>query len=233
MAALYDDKKFLIQKYAVAITPSLELTDPKAIDSQNVNPLYGGVSESVQGFPALEYVTEEINDLNEIQNGKILLDQEFRTENLKASLSDTNLNILHIASHAQFGKSAADSFILTFDNRMTVNQLADYVGLFKFRKKPLDLLVLSACETAQGDERSALGLSGIAVKAGARSALGTLWHVDDAAAAELMQGFYQQLYQPGNSRALALQLAQKNMIEDLSYKHPAYWSSYILINSWL
>ena len=114
-----------------------------------------------------------------------------------------------------------------------MHELADYIGLFKFRDTPLELLVLSACETARGDARAALGLSGIAVKAGARSALGSLWKVNDAAAAELVGKFYSQLRKPKTSRAKALQQAQLSMLDDLRYRHPSYWAAFLMINSWL
>ena len=114
-----------------------------------------------------------------------------------------------------------------------MDRLGDYVGLFKFRDTPLELLTLSACETAQGDERAALGLSGIAIKAGARSALGTLWVVNDEAAAQLVIAFYRQLQDESVSRALALQRAQLELLGTLAYEHPSYWSPFLLISSWL
>jgi CHAT domain-containing protein len=114
-----------------------------------------------------------------------------------------------------------------------MERLADYVGLFQFRDTPLELLTLSACETAQGDERAALGLSGIALKAGARSALATLWKVSDVSASQLVIEFYAQLRLPDVSRAQALQRAQRKALENLPYDHPGYWSPFILIGSWL
>ena len=235
MSALYDSKtgNFLIQEYAIAITPSVDLTDPGKIDKNNIKALYGGISKSVQGFSSLDHVSDEIRSIHEMYGGKILLDEEFINTDIKKSLTDTKLNVLHFASHAQFGSTVEDSFILTFNDRLSINELADYVGLFKFRDTPLDLLVLSACETASGDARSALGLSGVAVKAGARSVLGALWKVDDAAASDLMQNFYKHLRLPNTSRAMALRMAQQDMINELSYQHPGYWSAYLLINNWL
>jgi CHAT domain-containing protein len=116
---------------------------------------------------------------------------------------------------------------------MSMEQLAAYVGLFRFRETPLELIVLSACETAQGDDRSALGLAGIAVKAGARSAVGTLWKVNDVAASELITAFYGRLADPSVSRAAALQDAQRKLLADWRYRHPGYWSAFVLISDWL
>ncbi len=233
VAALYDGKKFLIEKYAVATTPGVKLTDPRPLDRSRIKALYAGLSQSVQGFPALEHVPEELNGIRKIQDGKLLLDSDFTRDKFRQSLNNDQLNVLHIASHGKFSGNADSSFILTFDGPLTINQLADQIGLFKFRETPLELLVLSACETAQGDERAALGLSGVAIKAGARSAIGTLWKVSDLAASRLIRDFYRQLHNPDLSRAIALQRAQQEMLADLRFRHPGYWSAYILINGWL
>jgi CHAT domain-containing protein len=93
--------------------------------------------------------------------------------------------------------------------------------------------MLSACETAQGDEQAALGLAGIAIKAGARSAVGTLWKVNDVAASQLVAAFYERLRDPQVSRAVALQDAQRKLLSDLRYRHPGYWSAFVLISDWL
>jgi CHAT domain-containing protein len=140
---------------------------------------------------------------------------------------------VHIASHAEFEPDVNDTFLLTHEGRMSMNQLADYVGLFRFRETPLELIMLSACETAQGDEQAALGLAGIAVKAGARSAVGTLWKVNDIAASELVAAFYERLRGPAISRAAALQDAQRKLLADWRYRHPGYWSAFVLISDWL
>ena len=107
------------------------------------------------------------------------------------------------------------------------------MGRLRFRDNPLELLTLSACETAAGDERAALGFSGVAVKAGARSVLGTLWSVDDPATADLVHRFYRGLLQEKLSRARALQAAQRELIRDFRYSHPAFWAPFQLIGSWL
>ena len=116
---------------------------------------------------------------------------------------------------------------------MTLNQLDQLIGLFRYRREPLELLTLSACQTGVGDDRAALGLAGIAIKAGARSALATLWFINDEASAELVSEFYRQLRNPKRSKAQALQLAQQRLLGDRVYEHPAYWSAFLLLNNWL
>ena len=97
----------------------------------------------------------------------------------------------------------------------------------------MELLTLSACDTAAGDDRAALGLAGIAIKAGASSALATLWHINDQATSELAVEFYRQLQNPTISRAIALKHAQLKLLNDRRYEHPGYWSPFLLINNWL
>jgi CHAT domain-containing protein len=126
-----------------------------------------------------------------------------------------------------------NTFVLAYDEKITMNRLAELVGLFRFRKSPLELLTLSACETAAGDDRAALGLAGVAVKAGARSALATLWFIDDAVTSDLIGEFYQQLNNPKISKAQALQAAQRKILEYPEYRHPNFWSPFLLINNWL
>ncbi|MCF6324970.1 MAG: CHAT domain-containing protein [Gammaproteobacteria bacterium] len=233
IAALYDGEQFLIEKYAIATTPGVKLTDPAPLNRRQIKPLYVGLSRSVQGFPALESVPEELKGINDLYDGKLLLDEDFTQTQFKDALADRQLNVLHIATHGKFSGNADSSFILTYDGRLSMNQLAEQIGMFKFRKRPLELLVLSACETAQGDERAALGLSGMAIKAGARSVVGTLWKVDDIAASQLIRDFYRQLQDPQASRAVAMQRAQQAMLNDMRFRHPGYWSAYLLINGWL
>jgi CHAT domain-containing protein len=107
------------------------------------------------------------------------------------------------------------------------------VGYFKVRGQPLELLSLSACQTAAGDDRAALGLAGIAIKAGARSALATLWFVNDEASSALVVEFYRQLKNPSMSKAMALRQAQLKVLENPEYQHPIFWAPFLLLNNWL
>ncbi len=234
-----DHGQFLIEQYPVAITPGVNLTDPSGVNRRHARGLFAGISAEVDNYPALPWVAREIRTVKAVFNGKTLLDENFTREKLSQSLRDRSINILHLATHAEFGRNARKSFILTWDGPKYIDELAQDIATFKFRDKPLDLLVLSACETAQGDDRAALGLSGIAIKAGARSAVGSLWRVDDQATSRLMAAFYKALKQPGMTRARALRRAQLELMKQhdektrASYRFPAYWSSFVLINSWL
>jgi CHAT domain-containing protein/Tfp pilus assembly protein PilF len=233
MAALHDGQQFLISKYAVATTPGLDLTDPHSIKRENIKALAVGLTESVQGFPPLPNVSAELQSIQGLYGGDLLLNQDFLVSRLEKELRDTRFTVVHIASHGRFESDVAKTFVLTFDDKLTMERLDQVVGLFRFRDEPLELLTLSACETAAGDDRAALGLAGIAIKAGARSALATLWHINDPASSTLIEEFYRQLRDPSASRAIALQRAQLKLLHDPRYQHPGYWSAFLLINNWL
>lgn len=233
MTALHDGKQFLVAKYAVGITPSLNLTDPRPIKREDIKLLAVGVTEAVQGFPALPNVSAELQALHTLLGGETLVDKEFLAANLEKKLKDEQFTIVHVASHGEFGNEVDKTFLLTFDEKLSLDRLNQMVGVFRFRDDPLELLTLSACDTAAGDDRAALGLAGIAIKAGARSALATLWNINDEASVDLVVDFYRGLKDPSVSRAVALQRAQVKMLENPRYEHPGFWSPFLLINNWL
>ena len=233
MAALHDGQQFLIQKYAIATTPGLTLTDAHSFDHEQVHLLSIGLTEGVQGFSPLPNVHEEIQDLQNLFGGKTLVDKDFLARNIEREMKQEEFTIVHIASHGKFDKNPHDSYVLAYDQKLTMNQLGELMGLFQFRQTPLDLLTLSACETAVGDERAALGLAGVAIKSGARSALATLWFINDQASSILIHRFYTQLKQSSLSKAEALQQAQISLLDHPIYRHPGYWAPFLLINNWL
>ncbi len=233
MAALHDGQRFLISKYAVAITPGLDLTDPRPVKREGIRMLAVGLTESVQGFPPLPNVSAELQAVQRLYGGDLLLNRDFLVSRVEKELKEERLTIVHIASHGRFESDAAKTFLLTFDDKLTMERLDQAVGLFRYRDEPLELLTLSACETAAGDDRAALGLAGVAIKAGARSALATLWHINDPASSLLVAEFYRQFQDPSVSRATALQRAQLKLLDDPRYQHPGYWSPFLLINNWL
>ena len=233
MAALHDGQQFLIDRYALATTPGLTLTDLRPLKHQNAQLLLNGLTQASQGFPALEHVAEELQTIHAAYGGTVLADEKFLIPNLQRELTNTPYSIVHIASHGQFASQVDNTFILTFDGKLTMDRLERFMGLSQYRDRPVELLTLSACQTAAGDDRAALGLAGIAVKAGARSAVATLWAVDDQATALLLAEFYRQLQQPETSKAGALRRAQLSLLGEPRYRHPGYWSPFLLIGNWL
>lgn len=233
IAALHDGQEFLIKRFAVAVTPGMDLTDLRPIDRSNTRMLSVGITEAVQDFPALPHVKEELQAVKTLYGGTSLIDGAFRVPAMRTELRDQPYSIVHIASHGVVTNDVNSSFLLTYDDKITMDQLSQLIGMFQFRKTSLDLLTLSACETAIGDDRAALGLAGVAVKAGARSAFASLWLIDDEATSQLVREFYQQLKNPAMSKAAALQQAQLKIASEPLHDHPSYWAPFLLINNWL
>ena len=232
-AALFDGSAHLIERFPFAVSPGLELTDPVPMEKEDARLLLAGVSKSVQGFEELPNVPAELSAIGEQFSASVLLDEEFTADALQQALANPKVSVLHIASHGEVRAAAEESFLLTWNGRLTFDQLSNMIQGFRFREVPLELLVLSACETAAGDDRAALGLAGAAVKSGARSAIGSLWRVPDRATELLMTEFYRALSNSGVSKAVALQSAQLAVLRAEGLRHPANWSSFLLISNWL
>lgn len=234
LAALYDGTQFLIRKYAVAITPGLDVVEPRPLSGNRLRVLVAGVSVAVQDRPPLPHVVTELEELRRRYDATILHNQNFSLPNLEAALRAREYDVVHIASHGQFASNVNDSHVLMYEGKLTLDQLERVISRLRLRDKPLGLLTLSACETALGDDdRAALGLAGIAIKAGASSALATLWQVNDAATSLLITAFYRHLQQPMVSRAVALQRAQIELLDHPDYQDPFFWAGLLLINNWL
>jgi len=237
-AALHDGKDFIIQKFAVAITPTLNLTE--SVQTEKLSPsktkvLLNALTEAVQNYPQLPYVPKEIQTVEKWYHPDTLLDEEFTSENFRKNLEKSRYDLIHIISHAEFAENVDESFILTHDGQLTLKDLQEGIESHQ-HQQPVELLILSACNTAKGDQGwTALGLSGIALKAGTRSALATLWKVDDRATYHLINKFYFNLNSPPNklSNVQALQATQQDFLELKYFHHPFYWASLALIGNWL
>ena len=233
LAALHDGEDFLIARYALATTPGLKLTDPKPLRRQQLHLLLNGLTEAVQGFSALPNVAGEIDNIAKLYNSRVLRDSDYLVESVGQELKSTPYRIVHIASHGQFDGDPEKSFLLAYDDKLTMDRLETYMGLSRYSDEPVELLTLSACQTAAGDDRAALGLAGVAIKAGARSALATLWFVNDEASSKLVTEFYRQLGDASLSKAEALRRAQLMILKQPRYGHPSYWAPFLLIGNWL
>jgi CHAT domain-containing protein len=233
MSVLHDGKNFLIQKYGIATSLGLTLTSPQPLGKDNVKVLLNGLTEGVQGFPPLPSVSDELSSINDKFEGQLFKDREFTKANIKEALLQQSFSIIHIASHGQFDSDPQNTFLLTYDSKLTMDELNKFLEPSRFRDEPVELLTMSACQTAIGDERAALGLAGVAVKAGARSVLASLWFVEDEATARLMENFYTNLSRFEGSKAQALQQAQLALLSNQRFEHPAFWAPFILIGNWM
>ncbi|MBF0451269.1 MAG: CHAT domain-containing protein, partial [Candidatus Magnetomorum sp.] len=231
LSALNDGDFFLIEKYAIVTIPAISLTDMRPISQEKENVLLGGLSQERHGYMKLTGVKKELDGINAILHGEILMNEDYSVANVTQKFKMNQYSIVHLATHGVFGGTSDTTYLLTYDRKLTMNQLEDLIRLTQLNQKNIDLLTLSACQTAQGNERAAFGLAGIALKAGARSAIATLWTVDDRAASRMLIHFYEQ-FNYHQSKAVALQSAMKQLIVDTSFCHPSYWAPFLLIGNW-
>lgn len=233
LAALHDGQQYLIEKYSLALTPGLQLLPPRSLTPEQLGTLAGGLSEARQGFSALPGVAQEMRQISTLLPTNILLDQAFTRTQLISKLESVSFSIVHLATHGQFSSQAENTFLLTWEGQIKVKDLDQLLEVRdRQNRQPIELLILSACQTAAGDKRAALGLAGVAVRSGARSTIATLWSVQDSSTAELMTRFYTTLKQPGISRAEALRQAQLSLLRSRDYQHPYYWAPFVLVGNW-
>ncbi|MFB2971003.1 CHAT domain-containing protein [Aerosakkonema sp. BLCC-F183] len=233
MAILHDGQKYLIEKYSIALTPGLQLLESRPLTQVRLRALTGALTEARQGFPALPAVASEVEQISSAVPADTLINQQFITQELQAQINKIPFPVVHLATHGQFSSKASETFILTWDERINVKQLDRLLRSRSQEKKaPIELLVLSACETAAGDDRAALGLAGIAIRSGARSTLATLWQVNDESTSIVMAEFYRELTKPGISKAEALRNAQLKLLRNPQYQNPYFWAPFVLVGNW-
>ena len=234
MSTLHDGNHFLVENFAIGLIPALGLTQTQSFIKTDIQILINGLSEARQGFSPLPSVTSEIRDLKKMfQSDHVLTNNKYTINNLILAFTKNKYSIVHIATHGIFAGRKTDSFLLTYDSKLTMDQLEKLVHQNNHQNHSVDLLTLSACQTALGNERAALGLAGVAVKAGVRSVLATLWYVDDEATSIAIREFYRQLMKPGMSRARALQRTQRKLIANPRFWQPLYWAPFLLIGNWM
>jgi CHAT domain-containing protein len=231
MAVLHDGKQYLVEKYNVALTPGLKLFEPRPLTQRDLKALTAGLTQERFGFAPLEFVKRELTQINLEIPSEVLLDRDFTSTTIDNKFQSSPVPVVHFATHGQFSSQAEKTFILAWDEPINVTELDNLLQARNPRQDPLELLVLSACETAVGDERAALGLAGVAVRAGARSTLASLWLVSDESTSLLMSYFYQEL-KTGISKAEALRRAQQSLLQG-KYQHPYFWAAFVLLGNWL
>ena len=236
LATLYDGKQYLVEQYNLALTPGLQLLASLPLEQVNLKTLAAGITQQRRGFSSLEYVNQELINIQNYTDSVVLRDDKFTETRLQEQIETAQYPIVHIATHGQFSSKLEDTFLLAWDNNITIKELEQLLDQNNSdQEQAIELLVLSACETAKGDKRATLGLAGMAVKAGARTTLATLWTVFDQSTALTMNRFYENLTQSQGkvNKARALRQAQLNLINSRQFKHPYYWSPFIMLGNWL
>ncbi len=238
MAVLYDQnsKEYLVEKkYALSILPTSQLFNLRP-SSEKLQILAGGISEALevesQRFEAIN-AKEELKQISELASTQSLLNQQFNQKALQQKLKNENFSVLHLATHGNFSSDPEQTYILAYNELLRPNDINRLLGGENQQSNRIELLVLSACQTANGDNRATLGLAGLAVRAGADSTLATLWKVNDEFTIKLIKRFYQEL-NTGVSKAEALHRAQKALVFAGKYRNEPYdWGAYVLVGNWL
>ena len=261
-AALQDGEQFLIEKYAIANIPAFNLINHTYSGrSRNGNILAMGASEfqTLQSLPAVPLELQNIVNSFAEKTGRSFLNADFTVKNLEDQLQQASvryqpIEIVHLATHAAFlPGTPADSYIQFWDRPLRLDEMS---GL-NWKNPPLELLVLSACETALGNTQAELGFAGLALQSGVKSALASLWSVSDSGTLALMSEFYQQL-QDSPTKAEALRQSQLYLLQnqdlfqgdrlvlsrgafpvpqnlalstDEDFSHPFFWAGFTLISS--
>ena len=226
MAALYDGEKFLAEKWASVSSLGLDV-QPIGNPKNSLKAVAFGLGVAREGWSELYKVFEEVEEVMEIVGGNKFLNQAFTTEKFFQQIEQKQYPIIHIATHGYFGGVAENSFILAYDKPLTALELENAL---RQSKAPSQLLVLSACETAVGNDFSILGLAGVALRSGVNSVLGSYWAVQDAEQPDLMKEFYSNIYQKNLAQAQALQQIQIAQIKEKA--NPSKWASFNLIENW-
>ena len=262
LAALHDGEQFLLENYSIGLMPSFSLTE--------LAPAYGSGSTLHQSevlamgasrftdpppLPAVEAALDIIAD--DLWAGEAFLHEHFTLANLTTEISKEQYGIVHLATHAVFEPGNYEaSYIQLWNEKITLPEL-DKLNL---SESTIDLIILSACNTAVGDRTSEYGFAGFAVNAGSQSALASLWPVSDEGTLGFMTQFYQQL-SAGKLRSDSLRQAQISMLQgevsivngqvigpdgeaiamipelaesgNWDFAHPFYWSAFTMIgNPW-
>ena len=239
MATLYDGEQYILEKYSIALSLGLQLLTPKPLAEEPLKVLAAGLVEppsEFRMFPPLPEIKSEFNLINKAGvSKKQLLNKEFTSDTLEKNVNTTPFNILHLATHGQFSSQPEKTFILAADGAINVTQFDSLLRRRgESRSQALEMLVLSACQTAAGDSRATLGLAGVSVKAGARSTLASLWHINDKSTAILMGEFYRELAKTKVTKAEALRRAQLTLLKKYpNYERPGFWAPYVLVGNWL
>jgi CHAT domain-containing protein len=189
----------------------------------------GSQSMNLRTELALPGVRTEIQDIVPMGRSHSLLDGDFTVARFTQEVQSGSYQVVHIASHGFFGRSSGQSFLLAYDDVIKLDDLQRLIAV-QGAQSGIDLLTLSACDTATGDDRAPLGFAGAAIKAHARSVVGTLWAVSDTATQQFMEGFYKNLTQ--NGKAEALTRAQRLQIQSPRFSHPFYWAPFVLTGDW-
>ena len=259
-SALARQGQYAVENLSFSFTPSLSLTDlsiPLA-NSELERILIMGSTQFSELSP-LPYVNQEVENIGRYYGGQSVLGEQFTSSRAVLDLRSSNESLIHLATHADFkGGSPDQSMIYTSDGSISFES---FKSIRRNRElNPINLFVLSACRSALGDSESEMGLAGLALQAGSKSAIGSLWYVDDLATSAFFSQFYRYLSR-GVSKSTALTRTQRDfasgkikiegadvvfgagnvLLSGLSasqkynypsdFRHPFFWSGFVLLGT--
>ncbi len=216
---------YLIYKHQISYANSLTfLSQNKLLKRQNTKNAIGFAPIRFHsGLPTLENSKTEIETLGLIKNVELLEGEKATKQSLVQNL--TNYKLVHISTHASMD-GLRNPYLVMSDSLININELS-------LTRNSAELVVLSACETANGElykGEGVLSLSRSFFNTGAKSVVSTLWAIDDKTSSEIMTAFYSNLNE-GQSKSEALHHAKTDYLKShsLSELSPYYWASFILI----
>ena len=235
MAALFDGQHYVVEHYNIALAPSLQLLETTRQKHGAFSVFIGGLEAARQGFRPLPGVRYEVETIAAQVASELRLDEKFTLQHLKEALRYSSHPILHLATHGQFGSTPESTFVLAWDGKLDLTAFRDeLLSRDEVRHGAIDLLVLSACETAIGDQLAILGMAGFAVQSGARATIASLWGVNDNPTAKQRTFLNEALARQVVTKAAALREAQlKTIALGGEYAKPFYWAPFVLIGNWL
>ena len=215
LAALYDGESFLLEKYSLTRIPAFNLiqTEYSPIEQEQVLAMGASEFQELSPLPAVSVELDNVlsswqSTQHSEQVGHAFLNEEFTLANLKQQLDTESPDIVHLATHAVFKPGAPDnSYIQLWNEPLKLNNIRDV----NWQNPSVELLVLSACRTAIGDDEAELGFAGLTLQSGAKSALASIWNVSDTGTLALMSEFYRQMGET-STKAEALRQAQLKML---------------------
>lgn len=249
IAATYNPQthQYLLEKYSVSVTPGLRILESEPLKSQNLKVLAAGISDFnpeifLQDLTPLVNVKNELKSISNVIPTKELLNEAFTRDTLQKEINSLSFSIVHLATHGQFNLKPDDTLIWAWGQPIKMSEFSQLLRVNDpTRAKDIQLLVLSACETAAGNDKTILGMAGTAIQVGARGVIASLWNINDQSTADLMKEFYQQLKQSSQKNAVvnkaeALRQAQLSLLTGQygeKYQNIYFWSPFILVGNWL
>jgi CHAT domain-containing protein len=195
-----------------------------------------GASFDPATIQGLHYARAELANLRDVvENSNAFVAADF--DATRERLQNTDLSkfaIIHFATHGYLDPVRPENSGLVLSTVNRAGQAQEgFVGLQEIYnlRTPVDLVVLSACQTALGKDVQGEGLIGLTrgfMYAGASSVVASLWKVDDEATAELMKHFYTNMLQRGMTPAAALRQAQNTIRQQPLWRSPYFWGAFTL-----